>query len=1849
MLGGLRRRRGPLTEMADSESGSNRGHQEHNYANTGSVDQSEQSEAAQNLPSKQFYGSVVRPRRLVRRLVIDDEEEEEVGTRRRSQRQRKIKLLPLDFEATRAYLEEEDFVTDKAKKRRCAKSKDESGSESWSTESESESSGDENEASGRKRKKQTEGERKSARIQEGGPSKQNDITDKEFENILDREEEEIPKYKQKKPKVKKKKKKRKSGLKNVRRVAYEEEAGNREVCQVCLDGGEILLCDKCPRSFHKECAGIEEVPEGDWECPRCTGDMSDSDESDSGHEHFCRVCRDGGEVMMCDFCPFVYHMTCLNPPMTSPPLGNWKCPRCVTLEKPLKGWVQSIITWKWSENDTNYDELDHTKSPIKKKTEKLRRDLAAARKGETRQLEKQPERLIFVRFKDYSYWECDWITEQQLEVFHNMSHKHFKKKYDQDEPPALEDGSSFGSIRHNTNKNDDPHQLEDRFYKWGIKPCWLQIHRILNHDTVDDRTIFLVKWQDLGYDHATWEDPEKTKEGLEDLDKHLQEYWKRRKDRLKAEKEKGRGGLTKKSLLKEKCLVQPSYFDETGGKLHPYQLEGLNWLRFSFSQNTNTILADEMGLGKTIQAISFLNVLWKEGYAKGPFLVSAPLSTVPNWEREFQFWAPEMYVVSYSGGKDTRPIIRHNEFSYKPGAFTTKNTPGIFSKSHTPKFDVLLTSYEMVSQDKLTLASIDWDVMVIDEAHRLRSNHSLFFKTLCDYKVGYKLLLTGTPLQNNLEELFHLLNFLEPGKFDDLDNFLDLFSEISKEDQVQKLHEMLAPHMLRRMKIDVLKEIPPKSEFIVRVELSAMQKKYYKHILTKNYEALNVKGYGKQTSLINIMMDLRKCCNHPYLFPTAQKDAPLVRSGHYEIEALTKHCGKLDLLEKMLKVLKEDNHRVLVFSQMTRVLDLLEDFMFGLGYGYERIDGSVMGGTRQAAIDRFNSKESDSFVFLLSTKAGGLGINLATADTVIIFDMDWNPHNDIQAFSRAHRIGQKNKVMIYRFVSRNTVEEKMTQVCKQKMMLTELVIHRNTAGAERVDSLSKQEVNDILRFGAEELFKDSDKTKAIVYDDEAVRKLLDRSQESDKVEEQEKEFGMNEYLRSFKVASYQIKEGVEDEPAKDESNTSLRTPEKEVDYWSRVLGESYEEHRAQRLKEEEELAASLGKGKRNRRKINYAETFMTPEKKAQQMLIEAKVKSPEKVLQPQGSEHEDDDEYEPDSDSGSDYTDEEPENPLDYVEGDENDENRIRFPQPLPTGEESAESILRKLAKKKRREKKEKRKERRRRKAIKLPLSDRPWLNENIVMNKVEGTPEPECSSPYVDHSLDFLCGSSKWDSPLAGAATYDSDSSNVPIARMMDQQKPKGSNLNTTKLKVDELAFSFPHVPKKDLREKLKEYSNNYLDTYDYFMYIAPHAQRRAPALTDSPVAGCSTQKKRLLTSPSPSSSPKRIKILEEIKTATKESIKKRTTPKSAKKMLEEVDEIDQELARIENDHGDILRGMHSRELKEMDADVKETSGVLSEMASETPSVKRENEGMSTPKKSQSGSTEMEESEKKTPSTAKRDIRSYLQPLSPGSPLTSRDNIAVVKKGKPGTEEDKKENEKENEDSVDSVVSAVKKEPNPINYFPGGFSTQIKENLKVTMGPWGPCPPPWGIVPAPLGTPWSQKEKEAMAEWFQEEVVMKGTHVTIGCLRKLQGKYFCLRGRSIDDLRRKANLLKDKRRRMRKQQYLDSLTAADLPGNLSPVPNGSNAAPDKENSLSALLNDSNSSTATPTDENGATTVAHSSKATPAKENGATTVASSANSTPSDENGATTVSDSSTDTATQPSESATKCTCVMCS
>ena len=353
----------------------------------------------------------------------------------------------------------------------------------------------------------------------------------------------------------------------------------------------------------------------------------------------------------------------------------------------------------------------------------------------------------------------------------------------------------------------------------------------------------------------------------------------------------------------------------------------------------------------------------------------------------------------------------------------------------------------------------------------------------------HRVLLSGTPLQNNVNELFSLLNFLEPAQFSSQDDFMSDFGKLESEEQVKKLQALLKPMMLRRMKEDVEKSLAPKEETIIEVELTNIQKKYYRAILERNFDFL-IKGatYTNVPSLMNTMMELRKCCVHPFLLKGAEEGIQIdYRDQHPDTNdayhnALIQSSGKMVLVDKLLPRLKENGHRVLIFSQMVKLLDIIEDYLIYRKYPYERLDGRIRGNLRQAAIDRFCKPDSDRFVFLLCTKAGGLGINLTAADTVIIYDSDWNPQNDLQAQARCHRIGQQKRVKIYRLLCRNTYERDMFDKASLKLGLDKAVLQSmNTDQSGKVAGnnslgLSKKDIENLLKKGAYGALMEEDNT-----------------------------------------------------------------------------------------------------------------------------------------------------------------------------------------------------------------------------------------------------------------------------------------------------------------------------------------------------------------------------------------------------------------------------------------------------------------------------------------------------------------------------------------------------------------------------------------------------------------------------------------------------------------------------------------------------------------------------------------------------------------------------------------------------
>ena len=602
----------------------------------------------------------------------------------------------------------------------------------------------------------------------------------------------------------------------------------------------------------------------------------------------------------------------------------------------------------------------------------------------------------------------------------------------------------------------------------------------------------------------------------------------------------------------------------TGGAMRSYQLEGLEWLKSLYENGLNGILADEMGLGKTLQTISFLAFL-REQQSYGPFLIAAPLSTTSNWVDEFHRWTPTVPVVLYHGSKDQRAEIRSTKLK-RPGS---------------ADFPVVVTSYEICMNDRKFLANFGWKFIIIDEGHRIKNLDCKLVRELQTYQSANRLLITGTPLQNNLTELWSLLHFLMPDIFDKLEAFESwfdfseikdkkgyhqIFTEERKSTLVASLHAILKPFLLRRVKADVEKTLPRKREYILYAPLTQMQRDLYQAILNgtsrnyleekvverlslsgtatpvsvrsrsvglkrkaldqsgrntpaksaktsrestpgslrgrfskrKNYEEVSdaqyfrrledqtnseissdtsdvdeeeqarvatlelAKAIIRRKKLQNPIMQLRLCCDSPYNFfnPFLLEGDEDGEEGEPD-ETLVTTSGKMLLLDSLLPALFDDGHKVLIFSQFKTQLDLLQSYADMRGWPHCRIDGSVAQEDRHAQIKSFNQQtgKNATNLFLLSTRAGGQGINLASADTVILFDSDWNPQQDLQAQDRAHRIGQTRNVIVYRLATRGTVEQTLLETAEGKRRLEKLVIRKNGL---REDSKRKPKDHDDL-------------------------------------------------------------------------------------------------------------------------------------------------------------------------------------------------------------------------------------------------------------------------------------------------------------------------------------------------------------------------------------------------------------------------------------------------------------------------------------------------------------------------------------------------------------------------------------------------------------------------------------------------------------------------------------------------------------------------------------------------------------------------------------------------------------------
>ncbi|EPY51290.1 SWI/SNF chromatin-remodeling complex subunit snf22 [Schizosaccharomyces cryophilus OY26] len=477
---------------------------------------------------------------------------------------------------------------------------------------------------------------------------------------------------------------------------------------------------------------------------------------------------------------------------------------------------------------------------------------------------------------------------------------------------------------------------------------------------------------------------------------------------------------------------QPNIF--VGGNLKDYQLKGLEWMLSLYNNNLNGILADEMGLGKTVQTIAFITYLLEKKNQPGPFLIIVPLSTLTNWNLEFEKWAPSVQKITYRGPPQLRKSLQ--------------------AQIKSNNFHVLLTTFDYIIKDRPLLSKVKWLHMIIDEGHRMKNTQSKLTSTLCYYYHSqYRLILTGTPLQNNLPELWALLNFVLPKIFNSVKSFDEWFNtpfantggqdkfELTEEESllvIKRLHKVLRPFLFRRLKKDVESELPDKVEKVIKCPLSGLQLKLYQQM--KRHGMLFVAGDRGKTGmkgLQNTVMQLKKICNHPFIFEEVEKAIDPLGTNY---DLLWRSAGKFELLDRIFPKLFQTGHKTLMFFQMTQIMTIMEDYLRYRNWKYLRLDGSTKSEDRSSLLSQFNDPSSDVYVFMLSTRAGGLGLNLQAADTVIIFDTDWNPHQDLQAQDRAHRIGQTKEVRILRLISEKSIEENILSRAQFKLDLDGKVI-----------------------------------------------------------------------------------------------------------------------------------------------------------------------------------------------------------------------------------------------------------------------------------------------------------------------------------------------------------------------------------------------------------------------------------------------------------------------------------------------------------------------------------------------------------------------------------------------------------------------------------------------------------------------------------------------------------------------------------------------------------------------------------------------------------------------------------------
>ncbi|GAA6063350.1 hypothetical protein JCM10212_004371 [Sporobolomyces blumeae] len=680
-----------------------------------------------------------------------------------------------------------------------------------------------------------------------------------------------------------------------------------------------------------------------------------------------------------------------------------------------------------------------------------------------------------------------------------------------------------------------------------------------------------VKWGGLPYGQSTWSTPPQADEpGFAAYFKAYQRFL------VASDAKMAIPPLTPlalEKLRKPEPGTRPVFTEQPeivkNGTLKDFQVEGLNFLLDHWWVRKGCILADEMGLGKTCQIICFIAYLSSRNEKPRPCLVVVPNSLVQNWLREFEHWAPQLRVVPYSAHSADHKIIEDYE---------------LFTRTNALKANVVIATYEAVETRKTVFSRVSWwECLVVDEGQRLKGGpKGKLWKATEILSVGTKILLTGTPLNNNLTELYNLLAFLDPLRFDDVAAIVESHKDLTADD-IEAVRADLRPYMLRRTKDQVL-NLPPLGDFVVPVTLTTLQRQMYRGVLEKNSEAIQSlvqiaagqKVKSKPASTPNILMNLRKICNHPYLA------SPELDSGTNDkslgFRQLTDASAKLLVLEKILPKLKAQGHRVLIFSQFKIALNVIEAFLNGLGLRWLRLDGETQQLDRQRDVDKFQAPDSPYFAYLLSTRAGGVGLTLTAADVVIIFDQDWNPFQDAQAISRAHRIGQTRPVRVFKLVVKDTCEEKILSAGRKKQGLEHLIIQKIDAKDEETADLASA-----LQWGAQAIFEDEEKVEQIRYTEDEIDELLSKT--ADPLSEAAK--AAAGAFSTAQVWSSTTK-GLVDAGAEQDDK-----PEEDAGFWDRLVAEQVQAKQEIAKKEETE---NKGRARRARKAVDYKIGAPSPDK-----------------------------------------------------------------------------------------------------------------------------------------------------------------------------------------------------------------------------------------------------------------------------------------------------------------------------------------------------------------------------------------------------------------------------------------------------------------------------------------------------------------------------------------------------------------------------------------------------------------------------------------------------------------------------